>query len=582
MRLINVKAILDIQGGLHFDSETEVLVELNENSAYAILSHCWGAPKEEMQFKEMEGLARMDAATREKILKRSGYQKILGSCIQARKDQLDWVWADTCCINKESSSELSEAINSMFRWYNKSRQCYVYLHDVGDSTFPIERDDDRFTKFNGRPKWFSRGWTLQELVAPSIVHFFNQKWKLIGDKKSLATTLRDITFIPTNVLADGISTNRPSVAQIMSWAADRKTTREEDQAYSLLGLLGVHMPMLYGEGKNAFRRLQEEIIRRSNDQSIFAWGHTWRNGWSTSLLADHPSCFRDCYNIVKVEPDDYEDILRTDIPEEELSEISDKRLRTFNITNAGIQIWLPLLKCVGDAPLFRAKLACRRSDSWAPVSIYLVSFGSNYSRYFGQFETPFNVKFNLHRVFLPYPDDADHGNFTFEMDLRTLASDGFSRCCVYPDDLDMSDNFVTLSNINDCAIVVFNHAQSHTGFAVILHYCFGQHLVNASYCEASGKWNEEAQVLFPLVRKECLEEAFRRTRARQHAGIKHIHQPRSIHGVRLTYEGLLESRDRCTVTIDITQCTGCCGPNWRRLDDVSIFAEQVRQADCHP
>lgn len=581
MRLISVKAVLDIQGSVEVDSEIEVLVELNENSPYAILSHCWGAPKEEVQFKEMEGLARMDAATRGKILQRSGYQKILGSCIQARKDQLDWLWVDSCCINKESSSELSEAINSMFRWYNKSERCYAYLHDVDDSTFPVERNKGRFNEFNGHPKWFSRGWTLQELVAPNIVHFFNQKWELIGDKESLATALQDITLIPTDILADGISSKRPSVAQIMSWAADRKTTREEDQAYSLLGLLGVHMPMLYGEGKNAFRRLQEEIIRRSNDQSIFAWGHTRRNGWSNSLLADHPSCFRDCYNVVKMEPGEFMDTFRNDIPADELLKMSDKRLRTFSVTNAGIEIWLPLARCSGSAPLFRAKLACR-SESWTQVTIFLVCVESDYSRYFGQFETFYRAKFHFQRDFLPYPDDADHGNFTFEMDVRTLSSDGFSQYCVYPDDLEFSDDSITLSNVNDCAVIIYNRIQSHTGFAVALHYCFGQHLVNVFYYETSEKWREYAQEVHQLGRKGCLEDILHGIKARQRTGIKHIHQPGSIHGVRLTYGSLSGSRNRCTVTIEVTQCVGCCRPNWQRLDDVSIFSAQIPGSDCPP
>lgn len=214
---------------------------------------------------------------------------------------------------------------------------------------------------------------LCRIVAPNIVHFLNQKWEFIGDKKSLATALQNITLIPTDILVDGISSRRPSVAQIMSWTADRKTTREEDQAYSLLGLLGVHMPMLCGEGKNAFRRLQEEIIRRFNDQSIFAWGHTWRNGWSNSLLADYPSCFRDGYNVVKMEPGDFMDTLRNDVPADELLKMPDNRLRTFSITNAGIEIWLPLARCSGSTSLFRAKLACR-SESWTPVTIFLVCF----------------------------------------------------------------------------------------------------------------------------------------------------------------------------------------------------------------
>ncbi|KAI6041072.1 HET-domain-containing protein [Pisolithus marmoratus] len=270
---------------------------------YAILSHCWGVEEEgekEVLFEDMKQLLTMSDKERKEIRGRTGYKKIIATCRQAQEDELEWVWIDTCCINKESSSELSEAINSMYKWYANAELCYAYLHDtLGDSW--TKRIESMAT-----PKWFSRGWTLQELIAPKGVDFFDQEWEWIGDKAKLVWTLSEITRIPEKVLKEGLQKalssvkdcERPSVAQIISWAADRTTTREEDRAYSLLGLLGVHMPMLYGEGKNAFRRLQLEIIRTSNDQSIFAWGWTRKSGWSSSFLADDPSCFRDCNRLV--------------------------------------------------------------------------------------------------------------------------------------------------------------------------------------------------------------------------------------------------------------------------------------------
>ncbi|KAI6143511.1 heterokaryon incompatibility protein-domain-containing protein, partial [Pisolithus thermaeus] len=236
-------------------------------TTYAILSHRWGA---EVNYKEMIGLMKMGEEKREEVKKRLGYHKIIESCEQAAKDGYKWLWIDTCCIDKRSSAELSEAINSMYRWYQNAQICYAYLNDVGESTFPTKKDD-RFDKSNGWPEWFVRGWTLQELIAPREVKFFNKNWVPIGNRWQLASTLVDITRIPSEVLTSGLAGKRLSVAQIMSWAAERKTTRVEDRAYSLMGLFGVNMPMVYGEGKKAFRRLQLEIIREYNDQSIFAW-----------------------------------------------------------------------------------------------------------------------------------------------------------------------------------------------------------------------------------------------------------------------------------------------------------------------
>ncbi|KIK14617.1 hypothetical protein PISMIDRAFT_57930, partial [Pisolithus microcarpus 441] len=215
---------------------------------YAILSHRWG---EEVDYKEMIRLVKMDEEERKRVKKRHSYEKIIKSCEQAAKDSCEWLWVDTCCIDKRSSAELSEAINSMYRWYQNAQVCYAYL--------------------NPSENWTLRGWTLQELIAPQEVKFFNKDWVHIGNKQRLASTLEDITGIPRGVLTSGLAGKGLSVAQIMSWAAERKTTRVEDRAYSLMGLFGVNMPMLYGEGKKAFQRLQLEIIRISSDQSIFAW-----------------------------------------------------------------------------------------------------------------------------------------------------------------------------------------------------------------------------------------------------------------------------------------------------------------------
>ncbi|KAI6001730.1 heterokaryon incompatibility protein-domain-containing protein, partial [Pisolithus marmoratus] len=270
MKLLNVDVVLNRKEDVQqTESEDGILKELDDKTtSYAILSHRWGT---EVTYKEMIGLMKMEEQKRDEVRKRDGYQKIIECCEQAKKDGYKWLWIDACCIDKRSSAELSEAINAMYRWYENAQVCYAYLNDVDESVFPTERDLSKFDQSNGWPEWFTRGWTLQELIAPKQVEFFNKDWVLIGNKQRLAPTLEDITSIPRNVLMDGLAGKRLSVAQIMSWAARRVTTREEDRAYSLMGLFDVKMPMLYGEGKNAFRRLQLEIIKETGDHSIFAW-----------------------------------------------------------------------------------------------------------------------------------------------------------------------------------------------------------------------------------------------------------------------------------------------------------------------
>ncbi|KAI0403472.1 heterokaryon incompatibility protein-domain-containing protein [Xylaria palmicola] len=229
---------------------------------YAILSHTWG--KEEVSFSDFEEGRRASM---------QGFQKILGCCRQAAYDGLKAVWIDTCCIDKRSSAELSEAINSMFKWYQNAAICYAYLDDV-------DSDDGRGSVLSPtgnhyptgfpRSRWFTRGWTLQELLAPSAVIFYAVDWVSIGSRHDLADIIAKITHIDIRFFASG-NFDDFSIAQRMSWASHRQTTRVEDQAYCLLGLFGVNMPLLYGEGEQAFVRLQQEIMKESDDQTIFAW-----------------------------------------------------------------------------------------------------------------------------------------------------------------------------------------------------------------------------------------------------------------------------------------------------------------------
>lgn len=216
-------------------TETLQLMEPHSEPPYAILSHRW--EKEEVTFEDMQ------APDREQKV---GFRKIKSCCIQAAVDGYEYVWVDTCCIDKKNNTELSEAINSMYRWYQKAGICYAYLHDVTDP----ENPGLQFAK----SEWFTRGWTLQELVAPEDVVFFgnNGDWFKIGTKASLREAIKRITKIDTRVLECSQYVFKASIAQRMSWASGRKTTKPEDMAYCLLGIFKVNMPLLYGEAENAF------------------------------------------------------------------------------------------------------------------------------------------------------------------------------------------------------------------------------------------------------------------------------------------------------------------------------------------
>lgn len=242
---------------------------------YVILSHTWG--EEEVTLQDMRS---------DKAFEKKGYSKVKGCCEKALSDGFDFCWIDTCCIDKTSSAELSEAINSMYKWYAASAICYVYLPDVTESfgaLFPNEIT--RYRNFDSA-RWFKRGWTLQELIAPAIVEFYDGNWKLIGTRLSLRNQIARNTGIDRGVF-EGRRTSSYNVAVRMSWASRRETTRIEDEAYFLLGLFGVNMPLLYGEGRQAFRRLQEEILRVEEDYTLFVWNTTIPNNWDSAYPTDN-------------------------------------------------------------------------------------------------------------------------------------------------------------------------------------------------------------------------------------------------------------------------------------------------------
>ncbi|KAK1757807.1 hypothetical protein QBC47DRAFT_377014, partial [Echria macrotheca] len=220
---------------------------------------------EEVTFQDWEILSTEP----DRIMAKSGFRKIEYCCFQAASEGIEWVWIDTCCIDKKSSAELSEAINSMFRWYRNAKICYAYLADVSAEVIP---EHDEPSASIAKSRWFTRGWTLQELIAPSELEFFSDDWKKLGSRQQLCDLVTAASGIEQKFLC-GEPLQTASIAKRMSWAANRQTSRIEDMAYCLLGIFDVNMPLLYGEGKRAFRRLQQEILKENPyDQSLFAWG----------------------------------------------------------------------------------------------------------------------------------------------------------------------------------------------------------------------------------------------------------------------------------------------------------------------
>ena len=253
---------------------------------YAILSHTWGL--EEISFKELPKIVKRQ---REKpgSCNIKAFSKITRCCQLAAAENLNYAWIDTCCINKESSAELSEAINSMYAWYEGARVCFAFLGDIS------VHEPRKFRK----SRWFTRGWTLQELLAPKTVVFYDKHWIDLGTRSSLQSEI----CLATGINPDHIENHTTaSVAAKMSWASARETMRTEDVAYCLLGLFGVNMPLLYGEGWKAFERLQHRIIEVNPDESIFAW-HNEFQSWikRTGMFAFEPRCFKESGDIIPIE-----------------------------------------------------------------------------------------------------------------------------------------------------------------------------------------------------------------------------------------------------------------------------------------
>ncbi|KAI5989855.1 hypothetical protein EDC04DRAFT_2525998, partial [Pisolithus marmoratus] len=226
---------------------------------FVTFSHRWGA--NEPLLRDVEGLSIYGMS------KSVGFGKLQAFCLRACEHDYLWAWSDTCCIDKDSSAELQEAIGSMFAWYRRSALTIVHLSDVSNSG-----------SFGGS-EWFRRGWTLQELLAPRTVLFYTQNWTLYKNltcsnhKANVAVLeeLERVTGVESRFLTN-FSPGMDDARSRLQWASLRCTTRPEDIAYSLFGIFDLHLPVLYGESvEKALGRLLAEIISQSGDISVLEW-----------------------------------------------------------------------------------------------------------------------------------------------------------------------------------------------------------------------------------------------------------------------------------------------------------------------
>lgn len=353
MRLINVDTYeIDIFMG-------------NAVPEYGILSHTWG--REEVTLQDMQN---PDLAINKK-----GFRKIAYCCQQAKADGWQFAWVDTCCIDKTSSAELSEAINSMYRWYSNAMSCYAYLDDTE------VRSTQEFLqllvpKEKGKrslPRWFSRGWTLQELIAPFDLQFFTVDWVCIGSKRALKSAISAVTGIPASVLDHSKDLSSWPVASRMRWASTRSTTRSEDLAYCLMGMFNVHLPLLYGEGHRAFIRLQEEILKTTNDHTLFIWGLLSEARYQVAVGLGHLR-HQKLTGMVAQTPRDFQNV-------SESAAISALRFMDQpQISASGLRINMPVIKLMpGEIPaldwhlrdsgldmVYVGALNCDKAVPWCP------------------------------------------------------------------------------------------------------------------------------------------------------------------------------------------------------------------------
>ena len=275
------KELLLAPANSHLPSHECVRETVSTYFRYVTFSHRWGSDEPLLRDVQGQVIYDMDSTL--------GIVKLHSFCVSAAKCGYIWAWSDTCCIDKESSAELQEAIGSMFRWYRHSILTIVHLADVSD--------DDELSS----SEWSKRGWTLQELLAPRTLLFFTRDWLRYGDRSS-ANHKKDSLILAklkkaTNIAPPYFEDFRPGLDDArlrLQWASSRFTTRPEDMAYSLFGVFNVHLPVLYGESKeNALGRLLAEIITRSGDISVLDW---------VGDASPYNSCFPAHINVYQTHP----------------------------------------------------------------------------------------------------------------------------------------------------------------------------------------------------------------------------------------------------------------------------------------
>ena len=504
------------------DKEDGTDGSLRKKPVYAILSH--RRQKGDIVFEDMKKLTKSKLQTPEG-------RKVVNTCKVAQREKIKWVWIDSCCTGADEGVKRA-AINSMYRWYRCSQMCYVYLHDI-TARSPREADE------LGNSVWFFRGWTLQELIGPPAVKFFNSDWDFIGDRKGLAPILKQITRIPelllTQTRGPGVSRNlteKFGVAQIMSWAADRETSEPEDRAYSLVGLFGVELKVntgLYGiEGEKAFQNLQEALIEEYGDQSIFSWSGSPKG----NVLAESPNDFRACFD---VEP------CLSPSPAE---------------TGQGlIKTQLRLTRCRGSSYIFHAEFPryCPKNDpgSSEPIIITLAKVGEVYYRISGVFILSDETYDQEVRLKARAVDDS------FEFEVNELISLGAGQ---WKRDYDLKRP-VNIKNGQHTVIrysyVACNASDHDKSFSVILGFFGNRSSVHVAHDESSEK-------IVPGVVQQA--NVMKHLQAKPFRGpgsvgelVMHYHIPRTIQALEVVYKDLWMGG---SVTLNVMKCFGCCMPGW--------------------
>lgn len=373
---------------------------LREVPPYAILSHTWS--NHEVTFQDVVNLTPI------RLLKR-GYLKIVQTCRLAKKRHLNYAWVDTCCIDKTSSAELTESINSMFSYYEQAAICFAHLADLPPSSKNI-----------ASCRWFTRGWTLQELLAPEVVEFYDSAWEYLGSKTSFVDVISSTTNIPESALEEHCDLHDFSVAARMSWASGRQSTRIEDTAYCLLGIFGVSMPLIYGEGIKAFQRLQEEIVKRDADMTIFAWSSSVESErLGVNLLAPSPHVFSGSASVKRAWRAKATDVigvnftltncfLELNLPVYELPvpNNSHKKVLGVRVGELGEDIH-PIQSVFMPLRLITPRLLCRHKDF--PTTFGIVSNLRQWQYQTGDMSLQRIVTYNIERslsMFTEYREDA--------------------------------------------------------------------------------------------------------------------------------------------------------------------------------